>query len=86
MELVKSHVDAWQLDITNIRVFSKIDFYENWDGGVRLKLQIMPFLDETISQWTKKNEYVIEQVEAILSDGKSLEKKKQLNSLLIKIG
>ena len=86
MKLVKSHVDAWLVDTTNILVFSKIDFYESRDGGIRLKLKIMPFLDETISQWTKKIEYVIEQVEAILSDGKSLEKKKQLNSSLIKIG
>jgi hypothetical protein len=46
--------------------FSKKDFYEKRDGGIRLTLRITPILAETVSLWSEKIESIMEQVEAVL--------------------
>ena len=66
MEPVKPYVDEWMLDFINNHTFSKRDFYETRDGGIRLTLRLTPFLAETLPLWAEKIEPVIEQVKAIL--------------------
>jgi hypothetical protein len=66
MEPVRPCVDEWLLDFTRTHVFSKKDFYETRDGGVRLTLKLTPFLAETLPLWANKIEPVIEAVKNIL--------------------
>ena len=44
MEPVRPYVDEWFVEYIKNHVFSKRDFYENKDGGVRLTLKLTPFL------------------------------------------
>ena len=59
-------VDDWLLDFIQTHVFSRKDFYETRDGGVRLTLKLTPFLADTLPLWAIKIEPVIKQVEGIL--------------------
>jgi hypothetical protein len=85
MEPARPDVNSWLLDFVQNYKFAIKDFYEKRYGGIRLTLKITPILAETISLWSEKIESVIEQVKAILLGGGSGEKKKQLNSPLIRI-
>lgn len=84
METVRSNVDAWLLDFTKTHVFSRKDFYENRDGGIRLTLKLTPFLAETIPLWTNKIEPVIQRVNAILLENGILERKDATQLLIYK--
>ena len=66
MEPVRPYVVEWLLDFINHYTFSKKDFYETKDGGIRLTLRLTPFLAETLPLWAEKIEPVIEQVKIIL--------------------
>jgi hypothetical protein len=66
MEEVRSDVDDWLLDYIKNHKFSKKDFYEKRDGGIRLTLKITPILAESVSLWSEKIESITEQVEGVL--------------------
>ncbi|OGO66539.1 MAG: hypothetical protein A2030_01555 [Chloroflexi bacterium RBG_19FT_COMBO_50_10] len=76
MEPVRPYVDEWLLDFINNHAFSKKDFYETRDGGVRLTLRLTPFLAETLPLWVEKIEPVIEQVKTILVDNRAIIREK----------
>jgi hypothetical protein len=75
MEAVRPDVDAWLLEFVQNHKFTVKDCYEKRDGGIRLTLKLTPILAETVSLWSKKIESVIGQVNAILLDDASLERK-----------
>jgi CRISPR/Cas system-associated endonuclease Cas1 len=79
MEPIRPYVDEWLLDFTKTHLFSKINFYENKDGGVRLTLKLTPYLAETLPLWANKIEPVIEQVKAILINDITVRKENLLN-------
>jgi hypothetical protein len=66
LEPVRPEVDDWLLDFIKTLVFSRRDFYETRDGGVRLSLKLPPFLAETFPASADKIKPVIEQVKGIL--------------------
>jgi CRISPR/Cas system-associated endonuclease Cas1 len=66
MEPVRLYVDEWLLDFINTHVFSKKDFYETRDGGIRLTLRLTPLLAQTVTLWANKIEPVVEHVKIIL--------------------
>jgi CRISPR/Cas system-associated endonuclease Cas1 len=68
MESVRPDVDAWLLEFLQNHIFSKNNFYEERDGGIRLTLKITPILAETVPLWSEKIESVIGRVKAILLD------------------
>jgi hypothetical protein len=78
MEAVRSDVDDWLLDFIKTHEFSRKDFYEKRDGGIRLTLKLTPLLEETIPLWANKIEPVLEKVKAILLDDRPLERKREL--------
>jgi CRISPR/Cas system-associated endonuclease Cas1 len=67
MEPVRPSVDEWLLEFFKNHLFSKKEFYENGDGGVRLTLKLTPILAETLPMWTEKIEPVIQKVKLLLS-------------------
>jgi CRISPR-associated protein Cas1 len=66
MEPVRPYVDEWLLEFIKNHVFSKREFYENKDGGVRLTLKLTPFLAETLPLWAENIGRVIKQVKDLL--------------------
>jgi CRISPR/Cas system-associated endonuclease Cas1 len=60
IEAVRSDVDAWLLDFTETHVFSRTDFYETRDGGIRKTLKLTPILAETVSFWSENISSAIE--------------------------
>jgi CRISPR/Cas system-associated endonuclease Cas1 len=77
MEAIRPRVDDWLLEFIQRHEFTKKDFYEKRDGGIRLTLKITPILTETISYWSADIDDVINQVEGILLNHKSIDQVKQ---------
>jgi len=73
MEAVRPEVDAWLLEHIQRHEFTKQDFYEKRDGGIRLTLKITPVLGETISIWSENIETVINHVEGILLNHEAID-------------
>jgi hypothetical protein len=53
MEVARPEVDNWLLDFVSSYTFTRHDFYQLPNGGVRLAIPIAPRLAETISLWRK---------------------------------
>jgi CRISPR-associated endonuclease Cas1 len=53
MEPVRPEVDAFVLDLVELRTFRKVEFTETSDGHVRLRSPLSHELAETVPQWAK---------------------------------
>ena len=73
MKAVRSDVDDWLLDFIIEHKFSRKDFYEKSDGGIRLTFKITPYLSETIPVWREKIEPIIKRVKEIMTNDISFE-------------
>jgi CRISPR/Cas system-associated endonuclease Cas1 len=62
MEPERPYVDDWLLEFMKNHLFSKRDYYENEDGGVRLTLKLTPILAETLPLLTERIKPVMQQV------------------------
>ncbi len=74
MVAVRPKVDGLLLEFIQRHEFTKKDFYEKRDDGLRLTLKITCILAETTSSWSEYVNKVINKVEGILLNHESSRK------------